>query len=114
MGCGLGSQKKKGEMTMTGTEKKNNGKKNNEKKNEEITFEVAEHIGVIATYSNHWTKELNKVSWNGSQPKFDIRDWDEQHQHMSRGITLREEEMLILFDILKDILPENLPTEQVV
>ncbi|QIB68421.1 hypothetical protein Ami103574_03410 [Aminipila butyrica] len=94
---------------MTGNEKRSN-----EKKNEEITFEVTEHIGVIATYSNRWTKELNKISWNGSKPKFDIRDWDEQHQHMSRGITLREEEMAALFDILKDILPETLNGEQAV
>ena len=85
-----------------------------DKKKEEITFEITERIGVIAQYSNHWTKEVNKIAWNGSKPKFDIRDWDEQHQHMSRGITLREEEMQVLYGLLKENLTEPETGEQAV
>lgn len=74
-----------------------------EKNNEMVTFEIKEHIGVIAKYNNHWTKELNRISWNGGNPKFDIRDWDEHHEHMSRGITLHEDEMEIMYDLLNSI-----------
>lgn len=58
----------------------------------EFAFNIKEHIGVINTYSNGWTKELNLVEWNGNNAKFDIRDWEPSHEHMSRGITLHEEE----------------------
>lgn len=64
-----------------------------------ISFEVREHIGVIAEYSSGWSKELNIIAWNGAAPKYDIRDWDENHQHMSKGITLFEGEMKTLVDV---------------
>ena len=66
----------------------------------EVRFQIVEHIGVISTHSTGWNKELNIVSWNGGQPKYDIRDWDETHEHMSRGITLTEKEMRTIGDLL--------------
>lgn len=33
----------------------------------EVTFEIVEEIGVIATHSTGWKKELNLVSWNGGR-----------------------------------------------
>ena len=74
-----------------------------EKEKTDVTFEVVEHLGVIATYTTGWRKELNKVSWNGSPPKFDIRDWDESHEHMSKGITLHKEEAKKVVEILSDM-----------
>lgn len=73
----------------------------------EISYEIQEHVGVIAKYTNGWAKEINKVAWNGSDAKFDIRDWDEKHEHMSRGITLREDEMQNLFGIMSDWFGET-------
>ena len=67
----------------------------------EISFEILEHIGVLSTYSTGWNKELNIVRWNGGQPKYDIRDWDLDHEHMSRGVTLHEKEMRQMFDLMK-------------
>ena len=69
--------------------------------NNEVTFEITEHIGVIAEHPTGWTKELNRVDWNH---KYDIRDWDEEHLRMSRGITLHEDEAKRLCDLLKDRL----------
>ena len=43
-------------------------------RNNDISFEVVEKIGVLATYQSGWKKELNLVSWNGTTPKYDIRD----------------------------------------
>lgn len=61
-----------------------------------ITFEITKHIGVISESSKGWTKELNLVSWNNRDPKYDIREWDPEHEKMSKGITLTEEEVKVL------------------
>ena len=39
----------------------------------EIKYEITEEIGILSERSG-WTKELNMVSWNDRDPKFDIRD----------------------------------------
>lgn len=67
----------------------------------EVRFEIVEQIGVLSGHSTGWNKELNLVSWNGGQPKYDIRDWDMNHQRMSRGVTLHENEMRQIFDLMK-------------
>ena len=74
-----------------------------EKERDEVTFEVVEHLGVVATYPTGWRKELNKVAWNGNGAKFDLRDWDENHEHMSRGITLHADEAKKVYELLKEI-----------
>ena len=58
----------------------------------EITFEITKHVGVLSTGAKGWTKELNLVSWNGREAKYDIRDWSPEHETMSKGITLSDEE----------------------
>lgn len=74
----------------------------NEKQAErkDIVFEIIRHLGVITKYASGWSKEVNLVSWNGGVPKYDIRDWDEEHEHMSRGITLHGEEARKLLNAL--------------
>jgi len=57
----------------------------------EVTFNIVEHIGVIAEGRDGWNKEVNIVSWNGGPEKIDIRDWDSTHERMGRGITLTED-----------------------
>lgn len=66
----------------------------------EIKYEIVEKIGVLSTTEKGWSKELNLVSWNGREPKFDLRDWNEEHNKMGKGITLTKEE----YDKLKDLL----------
>lgn len=69
----------------------------------EITYEVVKALGVIGQGGQGWTKEINLVSWNERPPKFDIRDWDENHEKMRKGITLTKEEALALRDVLNEI-----------
>lgn len=69
----------------------------------EVRFEIIKHIGVISRRDRGgepWTKEINKVSWNNAPAKVDIREWNEDHTIMSRGITLTEEETATLTEIL--------------
>jgi hypothetical protein len=53
----------------------------------EIKYEVIEKIGVISGVDKKWQKELNLISWNGREPKYDIRDWDSSHEKMGKGVT---------------------------
>ena len=69
----------------------------------EFKFEIIQNFGVISTSSRGWTKELNLVSWNGRPPKYDIREWDPDHEKMGKGLTFSEEEIQVLKDIVRDI-----------
>jgi hypothetical protein len=40
----------------------------------EIKYEITEELAVLSESSRGWTKELNMVSWNDREPKFDIRE----------------------------------------
>ena len=68
----------------------------------EIKYEIVKALGVLSEGSNGWKKELTLVSWNGSAPKYDIRDWDEDHEKMGKGITLSENEMKNLVDLINE------------
>ena len=65
----------------------------------EITFEITKELGVISETAKGWTRELNMVSWNDREPKFDIRDWSPDHTRMSKGVSLTEEEMQKLVEL---------------
>lgn len=66
----------------------------------EISFEIVETLGVLSTSTKGWTKELNLVSWNGREPKYDLREWSSEHDKMGKGVTLSKDEL----DALKGIL----------
>jgi len=68
----------------------------------EIKYEIVKSIGVLSESANGWKKELNLVSWNDRAPKYDIRDWDENHEKMGKGITLSEDEMQTLVDLMNE------------
>ncbi len=65
----------------------------------EIKFEITKELGVISENAKGWSKELNMVSWNDREPKFDIRDWSPDHTRMSKGISLTEDEMKKLIEL---------------
>ncbi|WP_319200082.1 PC4/YdbC family ssDNA-binding protein [uncultured Ilyobacter sp.] len=69
----------------------------------DIKFEIIETLGVIGEGAKGWNKEVNLISWNGRAPKIDIRDWDENHEKMGKGITLSKEEAAKLLEILSEI-----------
>ena len=87
------------------------GKKDNEappikkdsEKDREVTFEIVERIGIISESPKGWKKELNMVKWNDRAPKFDIREWDPEHEKMGQGITLTEEEARTVLDYLVNL-----------
>jgi hypothetical protein len=66
-------------------------------------FDIVEECGVLSEGSGGWQKELNRVSWNDREPKYDIRDWSADHQRMRKGITLTADELAELKRILDEL-----------
>lgn len=54
----------------------------------EVKFEIVERLVVLKDRKPAWDLELNLVSWNGNEPKYDIREWNEDHTRCGKGITL--------------------------
>ena len=71
---------------------------------EKVTFEIRRILGVLSENpKTGWTKEANIVSWNNGPEKLDIREWNPEHDKMSRGITLAEGEAKLLKRMLDDL-----------
>ena len=69
----------------------------------EIKYEIVKKIGVLSKSGSGWTKELNLISWNDREAKYDIRDWSPDGQKMGKGATLSREELLALKELLNGI-----------
>ena len=39
----------------------------------EFKYEIIKNLGILSESKSGWTRELNLISWNGADPKFDIR-----------------------------------------
>ena len=66
----------------------------------EIKYEIIKNIGVLSKSASGWTKELNLISWNDREAKYDLRDWSADHEKMGKGVTLSKEELLALKELL--------------
>ena len=69
----------------------------------DIKYEIIEQIGVLSESSSGWAKELNLISWNDREPKYDLRDWSPDREKMGKGVTLTRDELLALREILNSI-----------
>jgi hypothetical protein len=69
----------------------------------EIKFEILKKIGVLSKSASGWEKEVNLISWNDREPKYDIRDWAPDGEKMGKGVTLSKEELLALKGLLNSI-----------
>jgi hypothetical protein len=68
----------------------------------DIKYEILKTIGVLSTPASGWRKELNLISWNDREPKYDLRDWSADHSKMGKGVTLTREELLALKELLNN------------
>ncbi|MGP4042035.1 YdbC family protein [Gracilibacillus sp. D59] len=57
-----------------------------------IKYEIIEQVAVLSESPKGWQKEVNLISWNDREPKYDIRDWAPDHEKMGKGVTLTSEE----------------------
>ena len=74
-----------------------------ENKMSELKYEIVEEIMQLSESLRGWTKELNLVSWNERDPKYDLREWAPDHEKMGKGITLTSEELKKLRDSLNKL-----------
>lgn len=70
----------------------------------EITYEIQKEIGVLSENAKGWRKELNLVSWNGAEAKYDLRDWAPEHEKMGKGVTLTANEAERLKELLDGVI----------
>lgn len=69
----------------------------------DIKFEIIKKIGSLSETASGWSKQLNLISWNEREPKYDLRDWSLDGEKMSKGVTLSREELLALRDLLNNM-----------
>lgn len=63
---------------------------------EKASYEIKENILSLPKKSETdvYHTELNVVSWFGKDPKLDIRGWSDDHEKMTKGISLTEDEFI--------------------
>ena len=62
-----------------------------------FNYEIVEKVAVLSQ-SGDTSKELNRVSYNGSPAKYDLRSWKraDGEEKLLKGLTLTEEEATLL------------------
>lgn len=66
----------------------------------DLEYEILNQVGIVSTSDSGWTVELNRISWNGKAPKYDLRAWAPDHSKMGKGVTLSEDEIRALAPLL--------------
>ena len=67
----------------------------------EIQYEIVKEIAVLSTGDSGFTKEINLISWNGKEPKYDIRSFSPNREKCGKGITLNADEAAALLKALQ-------------
>jgi hypothetical protein len=70
---------------------------------DKFSYSIEGSLGTLNVGDNGWRKELNIVSWNGREPKYDIRDWAPEKERMGRGVTFSKDEIVKLKELLNTI-----------
>ncbi|MEZ3516723.1 MAG: hypothetical protein K1W37_16105 [Lachnospiraceae bacterium] len=72
----------------------------------DIQYEIVKEIAVLSTGESGYTKEINLISWNGKEPKYDIRSFSPNREKCGKGVTLSEAEAGKLLAALEKVLSE--------
>lgn len=61
--------------------------------NKEFTMEIEDGFDFIIEESGNSSLNLRKISWNGREPKLDLRKWNysEGHEIAMKGVTLSDD-----------------------
>ena len=69
-----------------------------------IQYEIVKEIAVLSTSDSGYTKEINLISWNGKEPKYDIRSFSPNREKCGKGNTLTADETAALLKALQEEL----------
>lgn len=67
----------------------------------DIQYEIKKEIAVLSKSDSGYTKEINLISWNGKEPKYDIRSFSPNREKCGKGITLTANEAVALLEALQ-------------
>ena len=67
----------------------------------EIQYEIVKEIAELSASDSGYTKEINLISWNGREPKYDIRSFSPNREKCGKGITLNADEAAALLEALQ-------------
>ena len=70
----------------------------------EIQYEIVKKIAVLSMSDSGYAKEINLISWNGNEPKYDIRSFSPNHEKCGKGITLTADEAAAFLKALQEEL----------
>ena len=70
----------------------------------EIQYEIVKKIAVLSMSDSGYAKEINLISWNGNEPKYDIRSFSPNHEKCGKGITLTTDDAAALLKALQEEL----------
>ncbi len=73
----------------------------------DLKYEIKQKIACLSEEKGGWTKEINLVSWNDNEPKYDIRAWSSDHTKMGKGVTLSKDETRILTSVLTELFSDG-------
>ena len=66
----------------------------------DIQYEIVKEITVLSASDSGYTKEINLISWNGREPKYDISSFSPNREKCGKGITLTADEAVALLKAL--------------
>lgn len=69
----------------------------------EVKYTIIREVAVLSERTNGWSKQLNLISWNDGEPKYDIRDWSPDRTKMGKGVTLTPAEMQSLSEAIETL-----------
>ena len=67
----------------------------------EIQYEIVKEVAVLSVIDSGITKAINLISWNGNEPKYDIRSFSLNREKCGKGITLTVDEAAALLKALQ-------------
>ena len=83
------------------TDKNQKAKTEKGQEMKEIQYKIVKEIAVLSASDSGYTKEIHLISWNGREPKYDIRSFSPNREECGKGITLNADEAAALLEALQ-------------
>lgn len=72
-----------------------------------FSFNVVKDFGVIGDTGGKWQTHLALVSFNDKEPKYDIRQWNEDMSRMGKGVQLNDGQLYDLMCMIEDVFNQE-------
>lgn len=79
-------------------------------KTDDFKYEVIEECGSLPARPNGDVVKIRYISWNGREPKYDIRVWstdDDGNERCGKGVGLSGEELEGIYELIGKLMEED-------